>query len=74
MFDVIHTIEPWVAGLAIAFWELFAGWCFWTSVRCERLESGRPTSDGDSGLVQRSRTGSGELPRSRTMRVLSTNA
>lgn len=74
MLDVIHMIEPWAAALGIVFWELFAGWCCWTSIRCDRIESGQPTSRGETGPVHRNRTGSDGVFRSRSMHVPSTSA
>jgi hypothetical protein len=53
MFQTIELIEPYLVGLALLSWELFVGWCFWSSIRSDvGLDRGRPVSDRNVETVK----------------------
>lgn len=63
MLDFIAVIEPYVVGLGLAFWEIFVGWCIWSSVRAEiGFGRGQPVSEGHIEPAHRTHS-SGSRPR-----------
>ena len=54
MFQVITLVEPYFIGLALLCWELWTGWCLWTSIRSDmRVFEDGPLADADTATIIR---------------------
>jgi hypothetical protein len=55
MFETIALMEPYLVGLGLVGWELFAGWCLWTSLRSDDgHDHAAPVSGDHVATIRRS--------------------
>lgn len=53
MYDFIDTIEPFIVGLALLYWEVLCGFCFWQSCKSDGCLSTDSVSARDDDRVGR---------------------